>query len=80
MLVFSIKAVINHINSDALAEKDDDTSLAKDIKRHICTNLESRYFSGGRRVARGARAPQLSTKGAQIFIFTPQCLWHSTLS
>ena len=45
MSVSSIKPVIGHIHSDALAEKDDDVSLAKDIKRRICTDLDSRYVS-----------------------------------
>ena len=43
--VSSIKPVIGHIHSDALAEKDDDVSLAKDIKHCICTNLDSRYLN-----------------------------------
>ena len=42
--ISSIKAVINHIHSDALAEKDDDVLLAKDIKCRICTDLDSRYL------------------------------------
>ena len=44
VLVSSIKPVIKHIHSDALAEKDDDVSLAKDLKRHIRTDLDSRYL------------------------------------
>ena len=44
MSVSSIKPVINHIHTDALSEKDDDISLAKDIKCHICTDLDSRYL------------------------------------
>ena len=44
VLVSSIKAVINHIHSDALSAKDDDVSLAKDIKHRICTDLDSRYL------------------------------------
>ena len=42
--VSSIKTVINHIHSDALSAKGDDVSLAKDIKCHICTDLDSRYL------------------------------------
>ena len=42
--VSSIKAVINHIHSDALSAKDDDVSLAKDIKCHVYTDLDSRYL------------------------------------
>ena len=44
MPVSSIKAVINHIHSDALSARDDDVSLANDIKHHICTDLDSRYL------------------------------------
>ena len=42
--VSSIKPVVKHIRSDALAEKDDDVSLAKDVKRRIRTDLDSRYL------------------------------------
>ena len=43
--VSSIKPVISHIHNDALAEKDDDVSLAKDLKRRIRTDLDSRYLN-----------------------------------
>ena len=36
--------MINHIHSDALSAKDDNVSLAKDIKHRICTDLDSRYL------------------------------------
>ena len=42
--VTSIKPVIKCIHSDILAEKNGDASLVKDIKRHICTHLHSRYL------------------------------------
>ena len=57
MSVSSIKAVINHIHSGALSEKDGDVSLAKDIKRHICTDLDSRYLDT--KIKRSARIVNL---------------------
>ena len=38
-----IRSVIKHIHEEALVEKDDDVSLARDMKRRIRTDLDSRY-------------------------------------
>ena len=36
--------MINHIHTDALSEKDDNISLAKDIKCCICADLDSKHL------------------------------------
>ena len=42
--ISSIRSVIKHIHEEALVERDDDVSLVRDMKRRICTDLDSRYI------------------------------------
>ena len=41
--ISSVRSVLKHIHDEALLEKEDDVSLVKDMKRRICTDLDSRY-------------------------------------
>ena len=43
--ISSIKSVIEHIHEKVLVERDDDVSLVRDMKRQICTDLDSRYIN-----------------------------------
>jgi len=42
--ISSIRSVMKHIHEEALAERDDDVSLVRDIKHRIRTDLDLRYM------------------------------------
>ena len=42
--ISSIRFVMKHSHEEALVERDDDVSLVRDMKRRICTDLDSRYM------------------------------------
>ena len=42
--ISAIKPVLSHISTEALAESNDNTTLTKDIKRHVLTDIESWYL------------------------------------
>ena len=42
--ISAVKPVLSHMSTEALAENYDDSTLTKDIKRCILTDIESRYM------------------------------------
>ena len=42
--ISAVKPVLSHMSTEALAESDDDSTLTKDIKWRILTDIESRYM------------------------------------